>query len=391
LVVRIDNTPPTTPLVAPDLTAETDTGVRNNDDLTFIKAPDFSIGNLPAGAVSVELFIDGVLSPSKFESGRVAPITPLADGSYQISYRLVDAAGNRSDTSPNLSLTVDTFAAAPLNSLDLVASSDTAGTSQTDNVTAINRPVFELPNGSLPSDVQSVELLLDGLPVPAVYNPSTRQITPSQAIPDGAYKMGYRYRDNAGTVSESSPVIDVVIDTIAPRNLTINEVNPVSLQGTAEPGVTLVLDLGNGVPLNLTVGNDGVWRYALTPADLALLRPVNSNSNTITQVEVKATDAAGNTSRVSTTVSNADFQAPIITEFVPKDDGFISAGPDAKTQLNFVFSEPVVHGSGSIKIYRIESNTETLIETINVSPLNESVQITGALRNDVYVELGQAL
>jgi hypothetical protein len=110
LTVTIDTVAPATP-GAPDLAATSDTGTRDDDNITRDNTPEFS-GTVEADA-DVAIFSEGVEV-----GGHVAGATgayaittsALSDGVRQVTARATDAAGNVSATSPALAVTIDTAA-----------------------------------------------------------------------------------------------------------------------------------------------------------------------------------------------------------------------------------------------------------------------------------------
>ncbi len=106
LAVTIDTLAPATP-TAPDLTAATDSGSSNTDNLTRITTPAFAVAPPPAGG-SLTLLIDDAEVPSTYDAGTstVTALNALPDGPYSVSYRHTDAAGNPSLASPSLAIQV---------------------------------------------------------------------------------------------------------------------------------------------------------------------------------------------------------------------------------------------------------------------------------------------
>jgi len=110
LSVTIDTAAPAAPLNAPDLTAASDTGISQTDDLTRSTTPGFAIGNLPAGIALAKLYVDGVAVAATYDAGTgtLTPTTALTPGNKSISYAVVDSAGNESAPSAPLAITIDT-------------------------------------------------------------------------------------------------------------------------------------------------------------------------------------------------------------------------------------------------------------------------------------------
>ena len=106
LHVTVDLTAPATP-AAPDLQSGSDTGGVNIDNITSIDTPTFQ-GSGEANVI-VRLFADGALSGqglmTSFGTYQIS-LSSLDDGVYDITATYEDIAGNISDVSPLLQITV---------------------------------------------------------------------------------------------------------------------------------------------------------------------------------------------------------------------------------------------------------------------------------------------
>ena len=111
--VLLDTSAPAGPTQATDLQATSDSLI-DDDNITRTTRPVFDIQDLTAGAVSAEMWVNGAVVAARFKSlsNTMQANAELADGAHQVSYRFIDAAGNRSDASPALAVTVDTRAPA---------------------------------------------------------------------------------------------------------------------------------------------------------------------------------------------------------------------------------------------------------------------------------------
>ena len=124
----------------PDLTAASDSGVSNTDNLTSVTTPMFT-GTSAAGATVTLLEGSTVLGTTTADGSGNWSITSsvLANGVHNLTARATDLAGNQT-TSGTLAVTIDTLAPT-VSAPDLTATSD-SGTSNTDNLTSVTTPVF---------------------------------------------------------------------------------------------------------------------------------------------------------------------------------------------------------------------------------------------------------
>ncbi len=120
----IDNVAPAAPL-GPDLQATSDTGAYSTDNITDVTTPTFDIAGLESGSsVTLTLVPVGGGDPvaatgTVIAGGSTCTITvtsPLSPGTYTVTARQTDLAGNVSDASAAMapSLVIDNVAPAPL-------------------------------------------------------------------------------------------------------------------------------------------------------------------------------------------------------------------------------------------------------------------------------------
>ncbi|MBI2059270.1 MAG: VCBS repeat-containing protein [Nitrospirae bacterium] len=225
LSITLDTVAPApAPTAAPDLDAASDTGASSTDNITKTTTPTFSGSGAPPLEV-VGVFVDGVkkcsvtaLGGGTYSGCALAPA--LADGTYTITARSVDLAGNSSTDSPAMSpnLVIDTTApaAGPTAAPDLDAASD-SGKSATDNTTSDNTPTL---SGSGADTNAYVTLYATGSPICTVTTDGTglySACTAAPALGDAAYTVTARNVDLAGNISPDSVLsLSLTIDTLAP-------------------------------------------------------------------------------------------------------------------------------------------------------------------------------
>ena len=134
LNITVDTTAPE-PIDLLDLLAVDDTGFSSTDNITN-KTSEITITGIGAPSARVELYEGTLLlgSGTTNAQGLFNIDVTLAEGAHSIVARTSDVAGNESENSPALSITVDTTAPLPVSQLDLAAEDDT-GSSNTDNIT----------------------------------------------------------------------------------------------------------------------------------------------------------------------------------------------------------------------------------------------------------------
>ena len=119
-------------------------------------------------------------------SWSVTPTTALADGAHSITTRATDAAGNVSPVSPALALTVDT--AAPAAPAALTSTAPSTNDNTRASISGVG--LTDTPS-----------LYVDGVKVPATYDPVTGTLTPTTPLGDGVHQFTTTLTDAAGSES----------------------------------------------------------------------------------------------------------------------------------------------------------------------------------------------
>ncbi|EGR8509671.1 Ig-like domain repeat protein, partial [Salmonella enterica] len=196
-----------TPVIS--LLSKDDTGV-TGDNLTNINKPGFAISGVDADAhrVVVQVMHNGVSEEIELShlngSWLFIPGNTWADGSYTLTVKVEDKAGNTSYSAP-LTVVIDTQIA--IDGVELVNDSGVKG----DNMTNDDRPHFRV---TVPTDVNEVRLSIDGgnswvQATPGVAG-SWEYIWPTD-LADGQYTLTVEATDKAGnTVTKT---IDFAVDT----------------------------------------------------------------------------------------------------------------------------------------------------------------------------------
>ncbi|WP_140159464.1 BapA/Bap/LapF family prefix-like domain-containing protein [Acinetobacter pittii] len=315
----IDNTPPATPAVPSGYldNVGADQGIKGSGSSTDDTTPGVVI-SAPGAGETPALYVDGVKVPASYDpvTGTLTPTTPLADGSHQLTYTLTDAAGNESAPSPALTVTVDTLApatpAVPSGYLDNVGADQgiKGSGSSTDDTT----PGVVI---SAPGAGETPALYVDGVKVPASYDPVTGTLTPTTPLADGSHQLTYTLTDAAGNESAPSPALTVTVDTLAPapvitidpvtNAITIDfgeAVNAVDGSPLTADALEGLLDIANGTLTDLLDNGDGSFSGTLVPA-------ADFEGDVVVNVPAGiVTDVAGNANLTATESFTVDTLAP---------------------------------------------------------------------------------
>ncbi|NBU89708.1 MAG: hypothetical protein EBS16_10985, partial [Betaproteobacteria bacterium] len=192
-----------------------DSGVSASDNVTNRTTPTFVGSGAEAGA-TIKLFdSDGttVLGTAIADSAGRWSIASrfLGDGKHTLTAKQIDIAGNTSDASATIEVTVDTVATA-LKALVLEADSD-SGSSTSDNVTQITKPTIAGAGAKAGSTVILYDT--DGQTVlgsATADNAGNWRIT-SSTLTDGTHVLTAKQTDAAGNISIASGPLNITIDS----------------------------------------------------------------------------------------------------------------------------------------------------------------------------------
>jgi hypothetical protein len=141
----------------PDLTAATDTGRFNTDNITRSTTPGFAGAVALPDAASVNLYIDGVASGSASVAANgsysITSNRPLANGRHNVTAGEVSPAGTETRSAGSLAVTVDTVApsvtakAPAINSL-MVSQTANVTATFSEAITGLGAAFFTLKNSA---------------------------------------------------------------------------------------------------------------------------------------------------------------------------------------------------------------------------------------------------
>jgi len=210
LTIVVDTDAPPVPST-PDLVAASDSGFSASDDVTGDETPTFR-GTAAAGT-TVRIYADAVeigSAVAAVDGNWTITTSNLADGTYSISARAYDSAGNASVASAIRDMTIDTGPPATPSTPDLDSGSD-YGSSSTDNVTGDDTPTFigSAEVGAL------VRILADGTEIGSgVADMSGNWSITSGSLASGTYGIIALATDAAGNQSAASSILALTIPGI---------------------------------------------------------------------------------------------------------------------------------------------------------------------------------
>nr|WP_223192106.1 Ig-like domain-containing protein [Pseudoalteromonas piscicida] len=369
LSVTIDNTAPTAPST-PDLTAGSDTGSSNADNITNDTTPTFTGSATTGDTVTLISDLDGVVG-SATAAGSAWTITPssaMTSGTHAITARSTDTAGNITNSN-SLSMVIDTNVSAPSittpiegdgkinaaedNDVLIVGSGAdanvTVSVSITDGSATLSKNVTS--DGSGNWTISGSEFNVSGF--------SNGELTVSATQTDTAGNISSAANTTVtlDNTAPSAPIITTPIEGDGRVNAA--EDNDVLIVGTgAESGNSVTVTIHDGVnSLSRTVTADSVGTWTISGSEF----DVSTFNNGTLTVSATQSDAAGNTSSAASTtitLDNSAPSAPAITTPIEGDD-FINASED---------SDVLILGTGAEA-----SNSVTVTIHDGINSLNRTV------------------
>ncbi|MKA91170.1 Ig-like domain repeat protein [Salmonella enterica subsp. enterica] len=312
-----------TPVIS--LLSKDDTGV-TGDNLTNINKPGFAISGVDADAhrVVVQVMHNGVSEEIELShlngSWLFTPGNTWADGSYTLTVKVEDKAGNTNYSTP-LTVVIDTQIA--IDGVELVNDSGVKG----DNMTNDDRPHFRV---TVPTDVNEVRLSIDGghswvQATPGVAG-SWEYIWPTD-LADGQYTLTVEATDKAGnTVTKT---IDFAVDsTLSVPVIVLNNADDTGIQGDnltnrTQPTFALQQIDDDAVRVTVSVEHGGVTTTfdATKGTGGWTFTPTASWTDGDYTLSVSVEDKAGNTSHSASLTVTVDTQIAINNIELVNDSG----------------------------------------------------------------------
>ncbi|EHX0854025.1 non-fimbrial adhesin SiiE [Salmonella enterica subsp. enterica] len=312
-----------TPVIS--LLSKDDTGV-TGDNLTNINKPGFAISGVDADAhrVVVQVMHNGVSEEIELShlngSWLFTPGNTWADGSYTLTVKVEDKAGNTSYSAP-LTVVIDTQIA--IDGVELINDSGVKG----DNMTNDDRPHFRV---TVPTDVNEVRLSIDGgnswvQATPGVAG-SWEYIWPTD-LADGQYTLTVEATDKAGnTVTKT---IDFAVDTtLSVPVIVLNSADDTGVQGDnmtnrTQPTFALQHIDDDAVRVTVSVEHGGVTTTfdATKGTGGWTFTPPTSWADGDYTLSVSVEDKAGNTSHSASLTVTVDTQIAINNIELVNDSG----------------------------------------------------------------------
>lgn len=328
------NTSPTTSAAAPDITppqtpvilsviddVQATTGPVAQNGLTNDRAPTVNGTGEAGSTITIYNGSDALGTVVVPSSGQwsFTPPTPLTDGTWVLTAKATDPAGNPSGISNTWTINVD--GTAPGAPVILQVVNDIPGQTGAIDLNGTTNDATPTLSGTAEANA-TISLRVDGVEIgTTVANGlGVWSFTPSSPIGEGPHALTAVATDAAGnpgpvsntwtltvdSVAPAAPVITQVLDDVPERLGALNsgditnDTTP-TLNGTAEPGSIVTIRLDGADLITIPIDGSGTWTYTLTT-------PLDEGPHTFSVV---ATDAAGNTSQPSDDFTlNVDITAP---------------------------------------------------------------------------------
>ena len=286
--VTIDTTAP----LAPQINSPTD-GTLTKDQTLYIAGSGDEVGNTITVLAGEETLCTGTVQTDK--SWSCTTSVQLEDGVYKLVAVETDLAGNVSDPSETVTVTIDTTAPeAPVI------------TSPADPTLTNNPQVTITGTGAEAGNMLAVSSGADPICTTTVATDLSWTCDPGK-LDDGTYQLTAVEKDQVGNTSTKSNTVSVTIDTTAPEAPVINSPNEdiltnnkaITITGTGdEEGNTITVTAGDTTICTTTVSSDKSWSctssnlddgvYNLTATETDQAQNASESSNAVT-VTIDAT------------------------------------------------------------------------------------------------------
>lgn len=271
----------------PDLVAASDSGISATDNITNDTTPTVT-GSSAEGALAVVLLNGSEVArftpaiPTGSLNWSWTPETPLADGTYQVSWILTDKAGNVSAPSPALTMKIDSGAAPPTL---VVNPTGTAG-------------YYTITGSAEPG--AKVDYYVNGNKTATLWADASGNwsYATSSYLADGTV-LTARQTDTAGNLSAftevsvgevapptappATPVIDLLASSDSGRTSDDNLTNATNLtfEVTGTPGATIEVQLQGAISntQSFTMGPSGTYQVTFANVPEGSIRAVAFASN----------------------------------------------------------------------------------------------------------------
>lgn len=315
-----------------DLTTSSDTGSSSTDDTTKDDTPNITVTGTLAGAsvtVTAQKAGSADVSCNFVATGTSGScdLSTLVDGSWTIS--AVQAIGTTvSSATAGLPVTVDTTPTSA-RTPDLAASSD-SGSSNSDEITNDNTPTVNVAGVTGTAVVTATK---DGVSVTCTVSAGACTLG---TLSDGNWSITVAETDAAGNVSTTAAPLSITVDTTAPTVALTSDPPAGSHASRSSFSVTATFSepvTGFSSTVDITKGGtSSTWTVASsTGSGTSYQFGVSSgspSSGTLTlQVAAgAATDAAGNSSSISTVWTSSIVSAVPVNSAVPTVSGSTLSG-----------------------------------------------------------------
>ncbi len=375
--IVIDTTAPSPP-EAPDLTADSDSGASNTDNITSDSTPTFTGTAESNSTVTVISSGGGSLGTATADgSGNwsYTMVIALVNGSYSITATATDAAGNTSAPSAGLTIIIDTTA-------------PSAPTVSTSSPSSDNTPTFT-GTAEAGSTVTVISSVGGTLGTATADGSGSWSYTAASALADGSHTITATARDAAGNTSVQSTGYPITIDT-----LTIS-INDVSVQeGNSGPipmSFTVALSASSTSPVTVDYATSNGTATAgadYTAVSGTLTFSPGETTKTITVPIFGDTDAEPDETFALTlsNPSSGTFTKPTGTGTIQNDDATVPSAPTGVTasagngNATVSFTAPASNGGAAITGYTVTSSPGGFTATGSASPIT----VTGLTNGTSY-------
>ncbi|WP_036018213.1 Ig-like domain-containing protein [Paraburkholderia mimosarum] len=300
-----------------------DTGVSATDFITSDSTLVFhgSLGTQLAAGSSVQISLDGgatwhTVSVSGTSWTYDNTANTMADGTYNVQARIVNAAGSTLQTA-HQNVVVDTQPPSAAETVTIGSITVDTGVSSSDFITSDNTLVFSGSIGTALAAGDGVRISLDGgatWSMALAANKAWLFDNTSTPLADGTYTVIAQVIDQAGNIGQSATQIVVIkTSTVAPTvTPTANIDGTLTVTGTADAGSKVTVTWHDGSTTSATADASG--HYTAT----------SSTPQTPGTLSATASDVAGNVSTPTQATYSPDMPSAPSVDVTVNPDGSLT-------------------------------------------------------------------
>lgn len=286
--------------------------------------PSLNVGNLPHDE-TIRLYVNGQLVESQYdrETGRLTPTNALPDGKHSISFSLTDQAGNESEHSDAMEITVDTVPPDAATAIAITAITPDSGLSNTDFVTNASSITVRGTLAQALKTGEKAQISVDGGQTwtDLTISAGTWSYQDTRTLADQNYSYQVRVIDAVGNIGSTDDQ-QITVDRTVPEASKAIQITSISNDSGAlsndfvtndtslTVNGTLAATLGANEFAQISIDGGATWTNLTVTALAWSYADTRTLTNQNYTYQVRVVDLAGNVGSTDAQVVTIDTVAP---------------------------------------------------------------------------------